>query len=256
MYLYAFAEAWAFVFPEHFSGLVAIADFVGCVGLAAFSSGLALRAQGVLLFVVALALLSAAGGLWTAPALHEPVLFGQGGKGPGGASFLQAFAIFFPAFTGIMVGAGMSGGLADPRRSIPRGTLVAWGVSGLLYVGFAGWYAVIAPPEDLLGNPRVMTSFRPAFSVPRFVPALGVVVCLAGLSLSSPFGGVAEILFVVGIYAVLSRVQVEPPGRPCGRASRSPWPRGARAAPPTSSGPSARGSPICWCPWPGPRHRE
>uniref|UniRef100_A0A4W6G897 Solute carrier family 12 member 2 n=1 Tax=Lates calcarifer TaxID=8187 RepID=A0A4W6G897_LATCA len=54
-----------------------------------------------------------------------------------GESFFSVFAIFFPAATGILAGANISGDLADPQLAIPRGTLLAILITGIVYLGVA-----------------------------------------------------------------------------------------------------------------------
>ena len=313
MYIYAFAEGWAFIFPDHPPLVVEGIGFTACALLAWRSSGLAMKAQGVMLFVVLLAVGSAALGIFTSPRVPAHWV----GELPD-VGLIGGFAIFFPAATGIMVGAGMSGSLSNPRKSIPRGTLLAWATTFAIYAAFAGWYGVMALPDELIhnkglmiqralvpelvlagllsstlmaslsslvaapkllqamadhgvtpasawlskttdqGEPRnavlvttalaatglaagsldaiapvitsffIMTylaingvvavertlgmiSFRPAFPVSASVPIVGLVLCILGLSLSSPFGGALEVAFVVVVYGVLSRRKLETP---------------------------------------------
>ncbi|XP_035391288.1 solute carrier family 12 member 2 isoform X2 [Electrophorus electricus] len=54
-----------------------------------------------------------------------------------GETFFSVFAIFFPAATGILAGANISGDLADPQMAIPKGTLLAILITGLVYMGVA-----------------------------------------------------------------------------------------------------------------------
>ncbi|GMR58881.1 hypothetical protein PMAYCL1PPCAC_29076, partial [Pristionchus mayeri] len=51
-----------------------------------------------------------------------------------GESFFSVFAVYFPAATGIMAGANISGDLADPQRAIPLGTLLAIAVTTVIYL--------------------------------------------------------------------------------------------------------------------------
>lgn len=52
-------------------------------------------------------------------------------------TFFSVFAIFFPAATGILAGANISGDLADPQQAIPKGTLLAILITTVVYMGVA-----------------------------------------------------------------------------------------------------------------------
>ncbi|KAG7270042.1 hypothetical protein CRUP_036869 [Coryphaenoides rupestris] len=52
-------------------------------------------------------------------------------------SFFSVFAIFFPAATGILAGANISGDLKDAQAAIPKGTLWAILITGVTYLGVA-----------------------------------------------------------------------------------------------------------------------
>lgn len=56
------------------------------------------------------------------------------GNAPG---FFQVFGVFFPAVTGIVAGANLSGDLKDPASAIPKGTLSAIGLTYVTYIGYA-----------------------------------------------------------------------------------------------------------------------
>jgi amino acid transporter len=51
-----------------------------------------------------------------------------------GYSFFTVFSVYFPAATGIMAGANISGDLRDPQTAIPLGTLVAIGITTFVYL--------------------------------------------------------------------------------------------------------------------------
>ncbi|KAK7489742.1 hypothetical protein BaRGS_00019137 [Batillaria attramentaria] len=50
-------------------------------------------------------------------------------------SFFKVFAIFFPAATGILAGANISGDLKNPSSDIPKGTFLAIFITTIAYVG-------------------------------------------------------------------------------------------------------------------------
>ncbi|NXF31452.1 S12A1 protein, partial [Nyctibius bracteatus] len=54
-----------------------------------------------------------------------------------GEGFFSVFAIFFPAATGILAGANISGDLEDPQSAIPKGTMLAILITTIAYIGVA-----------------------------------------------------------------------------------------------------------------------
>ncbi|XP_009969687.1 solute carrier family 12 member 1 [Tyto alba] len=54
-----------------------------------------------------------------------------------GEGFFSVFAIFFPAATGILAGANISGDLEDPQSAIPKGTMLAILITTVAYIGVA-----------------------------------------------------------------------------------------------------------------------
>lgn len=71
---------------------------------------------------------------------------------PGREGISAMFALFFPAVTGIMAGANMSGDLKNPSRSIPRGTLSAVAFTGVVYLVMGVLLAGVTTREELVGN--------------------------------------------------------------------------------------------------------
>ncbi len=148
MYIYGFMEGWIAIFPTHYPLLVVVLVFAVIFLVSYISTTLAFRIQLLVMAGVILALTSMFLGVYRVEELQEPQILGTFAR----ADYWTLFAIFFPAATGIMVGASMSGSLKNPRRSIPVGTLTAWGISLVVYVSLAIWYAVVATPEELMNN--------------------------------------------------------------------------------------------------------
>ena len=66
------------------------------------------------------------------------------------------FALFFPAVTGIMAGANMSGDLKQPSKSIPSGTLWSIITTAIIYGAMAVFLAGSATREALQNEPMIV----------------------------------------------------------------------------------------------------
>lgn len=184
MYVFGFRTGWQILFPTHPAIAIDVAMFAGVLVIALISAGLAFRVQFVILALFVGALTSVAATVFTLP-LDEPVrLLGEFPGAPEtgfrGVGFWAVFAIFFPAVTGIMAGANMSGELADPRRSIPVGTMSAIVVALVVYLALAVWLARAASPDELVSDYTIMID-RAAWSPVVLAGLLGST-CSAALS--------------------------------------------------------------------------
>lgn len=56
---------------------------------------------------------------------------------PDGETFMSVFSVFFPAVTGMMAGANISGELKNAQKSLPFGTMFAVVLSSLVYIAIA-----------------------------------------------------------------------------------------------------------------------
>ncbi len=159
MYIFGFREGWVAIFPGHPAILVDFGVFLVMFGIAFVSTSLAFRIQYVVLAVIlgSLVVVLASPVGWAG--LGEVTLFGDySGTSAGTASrgFWIVFAVFFPAATGIMAGANMSGELENPRVNIPVGTISAIVLSMVVYMVLAVWVAGAATTEELIDNYTIM----------------------------------------------------------------------------------------------------
>ena len=219
MYIFGFREGWMRIFPSHPEFLVDILIFAALFGIAYKSAGFAIRIQYVIMAVIGAALLSIAGGALTGSmefSLNEVQLWGSFPGAPEdgfqGTDFWGVFAVFFPAATGIMAGANMSGDLKDPKRAIPLGTLGAIAVSLVVYVLLAYWLARSATPGELVSDYYIMMDEALVSNYTILIDqALWGPVVLAGLlgatfsSALASLVGSARILQAMGEHGVIPK---------------------------------------------------
>ncbi|MES1918047.1 hypothetical protein MHBO_000073 [Bonamia ostreae] len=75
-----------------------------------------------------------------------------------GTSFVTIFGVFFPAMTGIMAGANLSGDLINPSNSIPTGTLTSVITAWAVYMAMS----TIIADSTLRGDPSICSSEYPS----------------------------------------------------------------------------------------------
>ena len=76
--------------------------------------------------------------------------------------FIKVFAIFFPAVTGIMAGANISGLLKNPAENIPKGTFTAIIVSTIVYAALAFVLGATCTRTGLKENMSIMANIEVA----------------------------------------------------------------------------------------------
>lgn len=185
MYIVGFTEAAIASFPGLSGSAQTVATAVNaavflCVYVGA---GWTIRIQYGILAILLLSLVSfAVGSLGS----FSPELLATNlqSRFADGESFLTMFALFFPAATGIMAGANMSGELKDPARSIPRGTLWAILFTGVIYGGMALLLAGSAPRAELLSSNLIV---RDLSSVPLLITA-GIFAATLSSAIASMMG--------------------------------------------------------------------
>jgi len=101
-------------------------------------------------------------------------------------NFHSVFAIVFPAATGIMEGANLSGDLKDPSRSIPRGTLMAVAFAILTYVILMFSMGSSYPRDTLRFD---MDAYQDATYGAGYPLLIGILVSSLSSALGSLFGG-------------------------------------------------------------------
>ncbi|MCH9627105.1 MAG: hypothetical protein S4CHLAM2_07390 [Chlamydiales bacterium] len=202
MYIFGFREGWLTLFSGHSPLLIDYAVYLGIFGITLVSTRFAFRIQYLILSLIVASLISVLLAAFFG-SMQYPIQWWGHFEGSvenqfSGISFWGVFAVFFPASTGIMAGANMSGELKDPRKSIPKGTLAAVGVSLIVYLAVAFWLARSATPEELLNNYFVL--IEKAFYSP--VVLIGLLAATFSSALVS-FIGAPRILEALGAHNII-----------------------------------------------------
>lgn len=205
MYIFGFREGWLGIFPAHDPFLVDLAVFAVLTTIAYISANLAIKTQYIIMLIIIASLVSIVMAAYhgsmeigTGEALRWGNFKGSPENDFSGSSFWIVFAVFFPAATGIMAGANMSGELKDPKRSIPLGTLWAIGVSFIIYMFLAYWLATSATEEELLTNYNII--IERAYIGPLIIA--GILGATFSSALASLVGS-SRILYAMGEHRVL-----------------------------------------------------
>ncbi len=156
LYVIGFSEVLVKLFdgvPIVLVGTLTNVVVFACVYLGA---GWAIRIQYFILTVLGLSLLSFYIG---AVGSFDPELLRANWKPDyqPDQSFYTMFALFFPAVTGIMAGANMSGDLREPSKSIPRGTIAAVLVTAVIYLSQAVLMGGASTHDELVHNNLVIS---------------------------------------------------------------------------------------------------
>ncbi|GJQ63227.1 MAG: Na-K-Cl cotransporter [Melioribacteraceae bacterium] len=178
LYIIGFTEGWIRIFPTHDPVTISVVIWVMLMLISYISTAFAIKIQYVILAVIGISILSF---LFSDT---EPVpkveLIGKFED----ADFWRVFAIFFPAVTGIMAGANLSGDLKEPRKSIPLGTLSAIGVTMLVYISLAVFIAYFIAPSELRSNQMVMVDY----ALIEEIVLLGILAATFSSALGSIIG--------------------------------------------------------------------
>ena len=175
-------ETWG-ALPPRAVQLVAAVTIIVITAVSGKSAALALKLQIPIMVLVGLSLVALTTGVFSG-GFRTPEWTATYRSAPEG--FWYVFAVFFPAVTGFTAGIGMSGDLADPRRSIPRGTLLAVATGTTVYL----LIPVLLGVSDRISFEALATPSAAVWTTVAVFGAWLVYPGIWGAILSSAFGSV------------------------------------------------------------------
>ncbi|XP_033751068.1 solute carrier family 12 member 2-like [Pecten maximus] len=190
MYVVGFAETVRDILKEHNALMVDEENDIRIIGVLTITLLLFIaiigmeweaRAQVILLVLLLVAIVNYMIGTFIPPSPEqvskgivgykgEVFVDNLGPKYTNGENFFSVFAVFFPAATGILAGANISGDLKNAQKNIPKGTFYSILISTIVYIGVA-WilgatimreasgYATTALQSVIVGNASVNGTF-------------------------------------------------------------------------------------------------
>jgi amino acid transporter len=127
LYAFGLSESIAFLYPHQWGAApitwMTVCIIILIISVAGKSANISLKLQLPIMGAVGLSLIALVTGVLTG-GFDEPEWTPHFERSaPQGFWFV--FAVFFPAVTGFTAGIGMSGDLKEPKKSIPKGTILA-----------------------------------------------------------------------------------------------------------------------------------
>ncbi|MCK5799227.1 MAG: amino acid permease [Deltaproteobacteria bacterium] len=146
LYSFGLTESLAFLWPAAWGPvpfqLLTVGIIIVITAVAGKSANLSLKLQVPIMIAVGLSILGLAAGVLSGGFSTPEMTPHYARSAPAG--FWYIFAVFFPSVTGFTAGIGMSGDLEDPKRSIPRGTILAVVTGTLIYLFVLGLLGISA----------------------------------------------------------------------------------------------------------------
>lgn len=173
-YIMGFAESIHYLFPFIDINLIEFGTLATLGIISVLSTNLVMRTQFFIFLIVMLSLVSFFLGV-EVNTLEPPTLSMTSSLG-----YWAAFALFFPAVTGLESGVSMSGELKNPQRSLPLGTISAVLMGLMIYLSVAFFLWMRVPRQMLLQDSMIMETI--AWSGPL------ILFGIFGATLSSALG--------------------------------------------------------------------